>query len=387
MDSWKGLSALEAAVIDRVAELAALHIGRYAAAVDEQSRYPEESLAVLRDDGLLGLTVSSEYGGMGRGVRVACAALEVIAGSCASTAMVYLMHLCGVACYMSRPQAAATVLREVARGQHLSTLAFSERGSRSHFWAPVSLAEMTGNGIEINAEKSWVTSAGHADGYVVSTGLPQGTDAPKCMLYLVFKSDTGFSTSGVFSGLGMRGNASSPVKLERVKVDAGRALCDEGMGLDAMLGVVLPIFQLGVAAISIGIAEAAVVATQGHMIANRFEHTNERLADLPVLRARLAAMRIETDRARAHLASVIHSLENPDESTPLQVLAIKASSSETALRVTEAAMRACGGAAFSKHLSVERNFRDARAAVVMAPTTDHAYEFIGRAMCGMELLS
>jgi len=48
-------------------------------------------------------------------------------------------------------------------------------------------------------------------------------------------------------------------------------------------------------------------------------------------------------------------------------------------------MQACGGAAFSKHLSLERNFRAARAASVMAPTTDVLYDFIGRALCGMEL--
>jgi alkylation response protein AidB-like acyl-CoA dehydrogenase len=53
--------------------------------------------------------------------------------------------------------------------------------------------------------------------------------------------------------------------------------------------------------------------------------------------------------------------------------------------VTDLAMRTCGGAAFGKRVSVERNFRDARAAGVMAPTTDHLYEFIGRALCGMEV--
>ena len=48
-------------------------------------------------------------------------------------------------------------------------------------------------------------------------------------------------------------------------------------------------------------------------------------------------------------------------------------------------MRACGGAAFSKHLGLERTFRDSRAAIVMAPTTDHLHEFLGRLLCGMEM--
>ena len=52
---------------------------------------------------------------------------------------------------------------------------------------------------------------------------------------------------------------------------------------------------------------------------------------------------------------------------------------------TDLAMRVCGGAAFRKEVGVERNFRDARAASVMAPTTDTLYDFIGRIACGLPL--
>jgi alkylation response protein AidB-like acyl-CoA dehydrogenase len=69
----------------------------------------------------------------------------------------------------------------------------------------------------------------------------------------------------------------------------------------------------------------------------------------------------------------------------LAVLGVKAVASENALRVTDEAMRACGGAAFGRQLSVERNFRDARAASVMAPTTEVLYDFIGKALSGLPL--
>jgi alkylation response protein AidB-like acyl-CoA dehydrogenase len=69
----------------------------------------------------------------------------------------------------------------------------------------------------------------------------------------------------------------------------------------------------------------------------------------------------------------------------LGLLAVKASSAETAIQTTDLAMRSCGGAAFSRHLGLERVFRDARAAVVMSPTTDHLREFIGRTLCGMPM--
>jgi alkylation response protein AidB-like acyl-CoA dehydrogenase len=67
------------------------------------------------------------------------------------------------------------------------------------------------------------------------------------------------------------------------------------------------------------------------------------------------------------------------------VLEAKVSGTETAAAVTELAMRTCGGAAFGGAHGLERLFRDARAPIVMAPTSDHAYEFIGRALCGMEV--
>ena len=188
-----------------------------------------------------------------------------------------------------------------------------------------------------------------------------------------------------WNGIGMRGNASSPMTFEGVKVDESRALSAEGKGMDTMLGVVLPVFNLGIAAISVGICEAAVGATQKHLVSTTFEHTGKKLSDLPNQRARLAEMRIETDRARAHLRSVIDSVESPGPTTQLLVLESKTAAAESAVKVTEIGMRACGGAAFGRKVGLERQFRDARAAIVMAPTTDHVHDFIGRALCGMEL--
>ncbi len=98
-----------------------------------------------------------------------------------------------------------------------------------------------------------------------------------------------------------------------------------------MLGVVLPLFQVGSAAVGIGIAEAAVQATIGHVTHARFEESNSSLADLPTLRAQIARMRIETDRARAHLGAVLDSLESPGPATQLMVLEAKASATEAAV--------------------------------------------------------
>jgi len=78
-------------------------------------------------------------------------------------------------------------------------------------------------------------------------------------------------------------------------------------------------------------------------------------------------------------------IEKGSADTMLFILGSKAIAAETALTVTDEAMRACGGAAFSRDLSIERNFRDARAASIMAPTTDGLYDFIGKALAGLPL--
>jgi alkylation response protein AidB-like acyl-CoA dehydrogenase len=379
------LSAAQQTIVDNAAAVAEQTIAPNAARVDRDRAFPKESIAALGKAGLLGLTIPSVAGGMGEGLRTAAAVLDQVAQRCASTAMVYLMHLCGVACYAAAPEKTGTHLRAAAAGDHLSTLAFSERGSRSHFWAPVSRATVTGDGARITAQKSFVTSAGHADGYVVSTLDAGGTTPLESTIYLVLRDDQGLSVAGPWEGLGMRGNASAPMTLTGVKAGDDRRLTAAGKGLDMMLGVVLPAFQVGSAAVAVGIAEAAVQATVKHLTTSKLEHMNSTLADLPTLRARLAQMRIATDRARAHLTAVLDSLETPGPLTQLLVLEAKAAATEAAVEVTDTAMRACGGAAFAGAHGLDRMFRDARAPIVMAPTSDQAYDFIGRALCGMEV--
>ncbi len=379
------LNSEQTAVVELAKKIADESLAPFAVDVDAKSRFPREGINALAKTGFLGLNIPRELGGMGQGLRVTAAILDEIAQRDASAAMVYKMHLCGCAAYASFPVGAKEAIAGAVAGKHLTTLAWSERGSRSHFWAPVSQAVQADGKVTLNAYKSWVTSAGEADGYVVSTRTAGTTGPTDTMLYLVLKGDKGFEVKGQWDGLGMRGNASAPMVLEDCVVPADRALCKHNEGFPTMLNVVLPWFNIGNAAISVGISEAAIKSTTSHLTTKRFEEAGMKLADLPTLRARLAQMRIETDRARAHLVGVLDSVEQPGPLTTLMVLESKGAAAESAIRVTDIAMQSCGGAAFSKHLSVERNFRDARAAAVMGPTSDVLQEFIGRALCGMPL--
>jgi alkylation response protein AidB-like acyl-CoA dehydrogenase len=98
-------------------------------------------------------------------------------------------------------------------------------------------------------------------------------------------------------------------------------------------------------------------------------------------------MQIQVDRTAALVEHTLAGIENAADDALLRVLEVKAAAAEAAIDVTDIAMKACGGAAFRREVGIERRFRDARAARVMAPTTDRLVDFVGRAVCGMPLLA
>ena len=356
-----------------------------AATVDQQGAFPRSGIAALGHAGLLGLISAPEVGGLGQGHRAAALAVERVAQACGSTAMVLCMHYAATAVLeVYGPRA---VREAIAGGHHVSTLAFSEAGSRSHFWAPLSTAAPgAGDGlVQLDAQKSWATGAGAVDSYVWSSRPLQAEGAST--LWLVPAATEGLHSPAPFNGLGMRGNNSAPIRAAGAQIDRSAMLGPDGGGFDIMMGTVLPYFQLMNAACSIGIMTAATTKTIAHVSGTQLQHLDTALADLPTIRAYVARMQIKTDMARALLLDTLDALENGRADTMLRVLEIKAAAGETATEVTDLAMRVCGGAAFRKEVGVERHFRDARAAQVMAPTTDVLYDFIGKAVCGLPLFA
>jgi alkylation response protein AidB-like acyl-CoA dehydrogenase len=379
----------DAAVL-KAQEIASRVLSPAAGQNDKAGQFSTDAVESLGGSGLLGLLLPVDFGGSGLGLRTFATVAATLAEADASVAMVYLMHILGAtmisAARPSATQAVTPILREIGAGRHLSTLAFSEAGSRSHFWAPVSRAHRNGNGVRISARKSWVTSAGHAQSYVVSALAPEGAGPTDSTLYLLAAETRGLSVAGPWDGLGLRANASAPIALDDCQVAADFQLTDDGAGFPAMLNMVLPLFSLGTAAVALGLCRAAVDGTVSHLKSAKFEHLGQSLGEsLPTLRAQLAAMQIDTDGLSARIDDLIEHLERPRETTTLRVLETKAAAGEVAISVTSAAMRVCGGAAFSKHLSIERLFRDAHAGAVMAPTGDVLREFIGKSLLGMPL--
>lgn len=360
--------------------------GANADQVDADGAFPSAAVDALRGSGLLGLILPEDVGGLGAGPLQFTQVVRELAEACGSTAMIYLMHAAAaVTVATAPPPGMPDLLPAMASGQALGTLAFSERGSRSHFWAPVSTAALSDDGqsVKLRVDKSWVTSAGHADVYVVSSGSTSGV-AGEVDLFAVLSSAAGVSVIAPFTGMGLRGNASSPMTFD-TPVPTTARLGEQGTGFGLMMQTVLPWFNLGNAAVSLGLSGAAYAATISHVSSARLDHVGQSLSGLPTIRAQIARMGTTLTAQQAYLDRAAERVQTPDVDTLTYVLGIKAAANDAALAITESAMRVCGGAAFSKHLPIERAFRDARAGAVMAPTADVLYDFYGKSITGIPL--
>src|SRR3954454_2570424 len=247
------LESLEQVIVDVVAPAAA--------EIDQTGAFPRAALDALGAAGLLGLISAPEVGGQGQAHRAAALVIERLAQACASTAMVVCMHYAGTA--VIEAYGPLDIRKAIAAGRHLTTLAFSEAGSRSHFWAPISTATASNGHIQLDANKSWATAAGQADSYVWSSHplVAEGAST----IWLVPGNADGLRTPAPFNGLGLRGNHSSPVTAAGVAVPKTAMLGPDGGGFDVMMGIVLPYFQVMNAAASLGTMEAATTKAAVHV--------------------------------------------------------------------------------------------------------------------------
>ena len=138
--------------VARTREIAEATISPAAHELDRAGSFPTAAIAALGEAGLLALNVPTSFGGSGLGPRAFAEVNTLLAEADPSVAMVYMMHVCATEVIVAgarttRSPVFEAALADMARGKHLTTLAFSEAGSRSHFWAPLSRASRTAGGV------------------------------------------------------------------------------------------------------------------------------------------------------------------------------------------------------------------------------------------------
>ena len=367
------------AVLAAVREVADTQLAPAAAGVDRAREFPGDNLRALAEAGVLGLMVPVAQGGAGGGLAALAEACEIAGGACASTGMVYLMHSVAAATVAGGggPRAGA-LLERMATGAAVGTLAFSERGTGAHFYNPELRAERRDGGLRISGRKSFVTSGGHADVLLVLVQAEgEGLDC-----YAVERDAAGVRFDGAWEGLGMAGNSSIGMELDDVHVTDDARIGAAGGAADLVFGVVAPTFLAGLAAVNLGIAQAAVSAAVGHAGAREYPDGTT-LAELPTIQHALADMDLGTRAARSLLREAAALGDAGDELALVALMEAKVSCTDTGPLVTQQALEVCGGQGYTPSLPIERHLRDARAGAVMAPTNGVLRTWIGKALAGL----
>lgn len=353
-----------------------------AASLDANRTYPDDHLDALAGAGLMGLLVSPEHAGLGSDLTTLALVCEAVGWANGSTGLVYLMHLCGTATIqaLATPEQAQEWLVPAGTGETLATLAFSERASGAHFYMPEIKAEKSNGGYVLNGKKTFVTSGGYADLYPVLVNASGGEGLD---VLVVHGADKGVSFTGAWEGIGMTGNSSIEMRLEGVELPAGRLVGAEGDGQELVFNVVAPTFLIGLAAVNVGIAQAALDDTIEHVKTRR--NAGGVLAELPTVQTEIAEMTIAVEQARALVMTAAKAADAGDAAALPLVMQSKIGATEAAIDVTGRAMEACGGLAYSKRLDIERYWRDGRAGSVMAPTNEVLKQWVGKLQTGLPL--
>jgi alkylation response protein AidB-like acyl-CoA dehydrogenase len=363
---------------------------REAEAVDTQYRWPEATMNAIKEEGLGGLVVPTRYGGLGLGLCAQTEACEILGRECASAGLAFGMHCVAAAVIASKatPDQGERYLEPIVRGEHVTTLALSEPGTGIHFYYPETQMRRTRDGYVVNGTKSFVTNGGYADSYVVST-VSADPDAPpghfSCVM--IANGSPGLTWLEPWQGLGMRGNSSRGASLDDVFVPTSDLLGDEGDQVWYVFHVVAPYFLVAMAGTYLGIAASALDAAVERLKKRRYSHSGTAVSQIDVMQYRVGHIWAKVHRTR-QLA--LWAADEGDRQGPLTLPALCAAKAEVGPCVVETVndcMTLVGGSAYRDGSRLERLLRDARAADIMAPTTDLLYTWCGRAVLEEPLLA
>jgi isovaleryl-CoA dehydrogenase len=361
----------------------------HAEAVDRDGRWPRESLETLGEAGLLGLTVSPEVGGHGQGLLALAVTTEELGRVCGSTGLVFGMHCVAAKVIDARPtpDQRDRYLGPIAAGDHITSLALSEPGTGVHFYLPRATFRSRDDGFTVNGQKSFVTSGGHADSYVLSVVREHADLDPGTFSCLVLDRDApGVRWDEPWDGFGMRGNSSRSLHLEDAEVPRHNLLGEEGDETWYVFEVVAPYFIVAMAGTYLGIARAALEATTEHLRSRVYTHTGDQLGASDTLAHRLGGLWATVERSRQLLLHAARLGDAGDPEARTALFASKAEVADTAIHVANEAMTLSGGRAYAANGLLPRALRDARAAHVMSPSTDLLKTWLGRALLDRPLL-
>ena len=343
-----------------VQEVARDKIAPFAAAVDEEARYPQEAHDALVASDFFAPHVAEEYGGVGADALATCIVIEEVARADASASLIPAVNKLGSmpVILAGSDELKQRYLPPLAEGKVTFSYGLSEREAGSDTAGMKCRARRDGDDWILNGQKSWITNAGVSEYYtVLAVTDPDGQRGNNVTAFVVEKSDPGFTFGEKERKLGIKGSPTRELHFENTRIPGDRIVGAEGEGLKIALRT-LDHTRVTIGAQAIGIAQGAL----DHAVAYVKERKQfgKAIAEFQGIQFMLADMAMELEAARNLVYVAAAKSERGDADLPFFGAAAKCYASDVAMKVTTDAVQLLGGAGYTRDFPLERMMRDAK---------------------------
>ncbi len=335
-------------------------IAPYAAAVDEEARYPQEAHDALVASDFFAPHVAEEYDGVGADALATCIVIEEVARVCASSSLIPAVNKLGSMPLIlaGSEQIKAKYLPPLARGESTFSYGLSEREAGSDTAAMKCRARRDGDDWVLTGQKSWITNAGVSEFYtVLAVTDPDGQRGSNVSAFVVEKSDAGFTFGEKERKLGIKGSPTLELFFENVRLPGDRLVGAEGDGLKIALRT-LDHTRVTIGAQAVGIAQGALDQALSYVRERR--QFGSVVADFQGIQFMLADMAMELEAARQLVYVAAAKSERNDHDLTFFGAAAKCYASDVAMKITTDAVQLLGGAGYTRDFPLERMMRDAK---------------------------
>ena len=353
-------------------------IAPYAAAVDEEARFPQEALEALNASGFNAVHVPEEYGGQGADSVAACIVIEEVARVDASASLIPAVNKLGTMGLILRgsDDLKKKVLPEIADGK-MASYALSEREAGSDAASMRTRAKADGDDWILNGAKAWITNGGKSTWYTVMAVTDPDKGANGISAFMVHVDDEGFTVGPKERKLGIKGSPTTELYFENCRIPGDRIIGEPGTGFKTALAT-LDHTRPTIGAQAVGIAQGALDAA--------IAYTKDRkqfgrpVADNQGVQFMLADMAMKVEAARLMVYSAAARAERGEPDLGFISAASKCFASDVAMEVTTDAVQLFGGAGYTVDFPVERMMRDAKITQIYEGTNQIQRVVMSRAL-------
>ncbi|WP_285440310.1 acyl-CoA dehydrogenase family protein [Streptomyces sp. Caat 7-52] len=344
---------------DAVRSLVEAKIAPYAAAVDEEARFPQEAHDALVANDLHAVHVPEEYGGAGADALATVIVIEEVARACVSSSLIPAVNKLGSlpVILSGSEELKKKYLGPLAQGDGMFSYCLSEPEAGSDAAGMKTKAVRDGDHWILNGVKRWITNAGVSEYYTVMAVTDPSKRSKGISAFVVEKSDPGVSFGAPEKKLGIKGSPTREVYFDNVRIPADRMIGEEGTGFATAMKT-LDHTRITIAAQALGVAQGALDYAKGYV--QERKQFGKAIADFQGIQFMLADMSMKISAARALTYQAAAASERGDADLTYLGAAAKCFASDVAMEVTTDAVQLLGGYGYTRDYPVERMMRDAK---------------------------